>query len=253
MIRCYDICTIVLNNFRRYCFSLIKTKLFLSTISSVMPDKYSVILRSAMVLLLAAMLGGCPSSSSRVTVEGYRADMLVRKRIMVVTPDAADVTLSDPAAFASARGTVGEGAREQVAVDFRTRIMPAIASRLDSNTALLYNEQAVSGVVAINPTADFDGAKPKSWDAIKRASREGNIDFFIVLNGISFTTTSAGTASGTEAMVASYSLLDPKAGTVMTSGQVSVPAQAANPAALYDKFAEELVNRLPFHVKATAR
>lgn len=217
-----------------------------------MANKYSVLLRSAAVLVLAAMLGGCPSSSQRTTIDGYSHDMLVRKRIMVLAPEAADVTLSNAGAFATSRGTVAEGAQEQIRVDMRTRMLPAIAAQLDSNTVLLYSEQSVSGLVPLNATADFNGAEPKAWETIKRAGREGNIDYLIVLNGLRFTNSASGSGVGTESVKANYSLLDVKGARVMTSGTVEVPSQPAAPAAIYDAFARELASELPFHVRATA-
>jgi len=209
-----------------------------------------VLLRIAAVLFVAVLLGGCPSSSSRTTIEGYSDQMLSRKRIMVLAPEGADVTLGDAAAYAASRGVVAEGAREQLAIDFRTRLTPAIASRLDSNTVLYYQDQSVSGLVPLNATSDFNGAEPNSWDEVKRARREGNIDFLIVLNRMSINNSGGGDGSGTESIETSYSLLDLQGGKVVTSGRLSVPVGPANAVASYDRFARELTAKLPFLVTA---
>jgi len=203
--------------------------------------------------MLASAIGGC-SSSSRTAVEGYDEAMLSRKRIMVLTPEPASVVLSDTVAYAASRGVVPASAREQVGIDFRTRLVPAIGRWLDSNTVLHYRDQPVSGIVPIDATADFSGAQPKSWETIRRAGREGNVDFMIVLNGTRLTSSADSPGSGTEAIETNYSLIDAQAGKVMTSGNVSIPAGPASAAVSYEELAKALTAKLPFHVTTgTAR
>jgi hypothetical protein len=213
-----------------------------------MTRRYSIWLHGASALLLALMLGGCPSGK-RVVVEGYSDNALVNKRIMVVAPEAADVKISNPAAFAFARGVVADASQEKLANELRTQLTPAIAARLDSNTVLYYKDQAVSGLVPMNATTDFTGAQPKSWETIRRAGREGNVDFLIVLNGMTIANSAASNGGrGTESVETTFSLLDTKAGTVVTSGRVSIPSDEANPATTYARLAEKLTSQMPFYV-----
>lgn len=166
---------------------------------------------------------------------------------MVLTPASADVRLSNQASYAASRGVATESALEQLGNDFRTRLVPAIGKRLDSNTVLHYGDQAVAGIVPLNATTDFNGSEPKSWETLKRAAREGNIDFLIVLNGMSINTSAASDGSASESMEGSYSLLDVQDGKMMTSGKVSVSTGPANTATIYDQLAGKLASELPFH------
>lgn len=211
-----------------------------------MAHLHSVLARGAALLLMVSAMAGC-SSSSRTTVDGYDDSMLSRKRIMVLTPAAANVRLSNQASYAASRGVATESALEQLGNDFRTRLVPAIGKRLDSNTVLHYGDQAVAGIVPLNATTDFNGVEPKSWENLKRAAREGNIDFLIVLNGMSINTSAATDGSASESIEGSYSLLDVQESKMMTSGKVSISASAANAAISYDQFAGKLTAELPFH------
>lgn len=203
-------------------------------------------LRFALALLAAIACAGCPSSR-RIVVEGYDDAMLSGKRVMVILPEAADVTLTDPNAYASARGVAGESAREQLSADLRSRFVDAIDARLDSNTVLGYRDQPVGAMVPLDATKDFTAAGPKAWDVVKRAGREGNIDYLIVLNGMTIRSTPSSTGRGGEAINANYLLLDAQQGKTMTAGTVSVNvAQLQGPNDGYLQLARELSAKLPF-------
>ena len=198
--------------------------------------------------LIALLIAGC-SSATRTTVEGYTDQQLSGKRVVLLLPDAADVRIPDSSSYAFARGTVAESAREQLAIDFRTRLIPALDLRLDSNTVLNYAEQPVSGNVALNARTDFPNGAPKAWDVLKRAGREGNIDFMIVLNNMQVRTIRSTNGSGSETIEADYILLDLQDAKAMTSGHVTANIDgAADPGATYRLLAQQLAAKFPFHV-----
>lgn len=210
-----------------------------------MPINSSTWMRCALVLLTAIVFAGCPSAR-RITVEGYDDARLSGKRVMVILPEAADVTLTDPAAYAYARGIAADGAREQLSSDLRTRFVEAIDKRLDSNTVLAYRDQPVGAMVPLDATKDFTAAGPKGWDVVKRAGREGNIDYLIVLNGMTIRNASS-TGRGSESISTNYLLLDAQEAKVMTSGTVSIDVkEMQGPTDSYLALARELGAKLPF-------
>lgn len=208
-------------------------------------------LAAGALMLVALLIAGC-SSSQRTTVEGYTDQQLSGKRVVLLLPGAADVRLPDSSSYALSRGTVAESAREQLAIDFRTRFIPALDLRLDSNTVTNYAEQSVSGNVALNAQTDFTANGPKSWDVLKRAGREGNIDYMIVLNNMQVRTSRTSNGGGSEVIEADYMLLDLQDAKSMASGHVSANINgAADPGAAYRLLAQELSAKLPFHVDGT--
>jgi len=203
-------------------------------------------MRCALLLLTAIVFAGCPSAR-RITVEGYDDAKLSGKRVMVILPEAADVTLTDPAAYAYARGIAADAAREQLSTDLRTRFVDAIDARLDSNTVLGYKDQPVGAMVPLDATKDFTATGPKAWDVVKRAGREGNIDYLIVLNGMTIRNTSSSTGRGGESISTSYLLLDAQDAKTMTSGTVSINVgEMQGPNDSYLALARELGAKLPF-------
>jgi|GEM_PF-1798231 len=214
-----------------------------------MRNNFRTWLQCAALVVVAVALGGCPSSK-RIVVEGYDDAALVRKRIMLLLPDSKDVKLTDAAAYGYARGTTAEGGRDQMNAELRTKLTYEISQHLDSNTVLNYADQSLSGSIMLNSTADFTGAQPKSWDAYKRAGREGNIDFFVVLNNVTFSNTASSTGGrGKEGIEADYSLLDLQQQKVVTSGHISLgQEELTTPADTYRRLAEALVGKLPFAV-----
>jgi hypothetical protein len=210
-------------------------------------------LACGLIAVAAIAFAGCPSAR-RITVEGYSDDMLNGKRVLVLVPEAADVKLTDPAGYAFIRGVATPSAQEQLQSDLQVRIATALGSLLDSNTVLSYSGQPIGGIVPLNAKTDFTTTGPASWDAIKRAGREGNVDYLIVLNGM--TINSVGTASGdsgSEEITAHYYVLDAQRGKTVTSGDVSSEVKMPFTAAeSFQHFAEELAGRMPFTAHATA-
>jgi hypothetical protein len=204
-------------------------------------------LACGLVAATALMLAGCPSAK-RVVLEGYTDEMLNGKRVLVLVPDAADVTLADPGAYAYARGASSESARDQLANDLQSRVVSSLAALLDSNNVLGYKDQPVGGIVTLNAKSDFNNAGPVSWDVVKRAGREGNMDFLVVLNGMSIrNTASTSGGRGGESITAHYLLLDAQRGKTMSQGEVSVDVkELQSPGDAYQRLAQELGARFPF-------
>jgi hypothetical protein len=204
-----------------------------------------ICLACGLLTLAALMFAGCPSAK-RIVLEGYTDDMLNNKRVLVVLPEAADVALSNPVAYASARGTTAGAVSDQLASDLETMIIASLGSYLDSNTVLGYKSQPVSGIVPLNAKSDFTPTDPVNWDAIKRAGREGNIDYLVVLNGMSITNTPS-TGRGEEAIKSHFMLIDAQRGKTMTTGNISVDVKEMSaPGDSYQALAHELSMRLPF-------
>jgi hypothetical protein len=214
-----------------------------------MRNNYLIWLQCIAVVAIAAVFAGCPSSK-RIVVEGYNDAALNRKRVMLVVPAGADVKMDNAAAFGAARGSNATGAQDQVGSELRTKLTYELAQRLDSNTVLNYADQAIAGSYPLNATTDLNGGQPKSWDAFKRAAHEGNIDFFIVVNNISFSdAASANGGRGKEGVDADYALLDPQQGKVVTSGHISLDQEElALPGDTYARLASALAAKMPFFV-----
>jgi hypothetical protein len=178
--------------------------------------------------------------------------MLNGKRVLVLVPDAADVSLTNPAAYAYARGGVADAAGEQLNNDLNTRIASSLGSYLDSNTVLSYKNQPVGGIIPLSAKTDFTQTDAVDWDKVKRAGREGNVDYLVVLRSMQIdNTASTSGGRGGEAIKAHYILIDAQRGKTMTNGDVSVNVKEMNgPADSYQQLARELSSRLPFTVGA---
>lgn len=206
---------------------------------------------AALVFTVAVLtLAGC-SGARRTTIEGYSDDMLNGKRVMVVLPDAADVVLGDPNAYAAGRGAAAESAREQLRNDMRLYFVPEIDRRTDSNTVLVYNDQPVGAMVPLNAVRDFPNGTPSSWDNVAKAGREGNLDYLIVLNNLDIKTVLEGTTRASEAANATFVLLDIERSKVMAKGRVSVSMDPmGGPGGIYTLMAEKIIEQLPFIVSS---
>ncbi len=202
----------------------------------------------AVVVTAALVAAGC-GSSKRTTVEGYSDESLMRKRIFVLYPSGNQVTLGNTESFAYSRGVAAASAMETLDGELRTLLVPSLNQRLDSNTILGYSEEPVGRIVSINPSADFAGGKPKSWDQIERAAKEANIDYMLVINPIRINNSEPGTGKGDETVTANYLLLDTQKKKVMTSGEIEVTIEDPRTAATtYERLAAELTKKLPFWV-----
>ena len=205
---------------------------------------------SAVAILLLAMTvaAGC-GSARRITIEGYTDAQLNGRRIALLLPAAGDVRFTNAAQFAASRGVADVSAGETVDNELRTILAEALQSRLDSNTVLNYTDQPVAGIVPMSATGDFTAAGPTSWETVKRAAQEGNIDYLLVIRDVTVRSTPTGDARGDEAVSASYQLLDAAAGRTMTSGTIDFEVGAPRtPAMTYDRMALELTAKLPFVV-----
>jgi hypothetical protein len=213
----------------------------------------SQIIPSSLAAIVLALLVSSCGSSSRTTVSGYSDEMLNGKRIFVLLPKPEEIMMNNSAAYAYSRGVATDGAREMLAGEIRTQLIQALSSRLDSNTVLNYQGEAVGAMIPLSASDDFTAGTPKSWDALTKAAHTGNFDYMIVLNPISFSNTPSTTGGrGGEDVEMSYSLLDLNEKKVMTTGTVTVDqSELSEPAATYNQLALELTRKLPFYVPAT--
>ena len=202
------------------------------------------------VMAAACVLAGCPSSR-QATVQGYTSEMLNRKRVFLLIPRTESLVVVNADAYAASRGAVAASAREMFASELRSMLTHALGQMLDSNTVLNYAEHAVSGVVTLDANTDFSASAPRDWELVKRAGREGNADFLIVLNSLSVDNRApSGAGRGDETVRASYLLLDTERQRVMSTGNVSFSlSDPRTPAMTYERLASELSQRLPFHVR----
>ncbi|MBS1910411.1 MAG: hypothetical protein JST22_00370 [Bacteroidetes bacterium] len=207
-----------------------------------------IALNGLLLAFLCAVVAGC-GSSKRTTVNGYSDAMLSGKRLAVVLPLPVDVVLTDPAAYAAVRGTVAESARDLMQDDFRSQLISALASRLDSNHVMSYRDETVGAMVPLNARSDFSSAAPISWDPIKRATQEGNLDYLLVMHSMTISTISAATTRGAESISGEYLLIDARRDTVMTSGRVETgQIPLSGPGDAYGVLAQKLAEHLPFIV-----
>lgn len=213
-----------------------------------MTKSLSFLLKGFLLFSVAIMTTGCPSSS-RITVEGYTDAMLSGKRIAVVLPGASELTLSNPEILAASRGVDASGVREAFQGEFRTQLVDALGQRLDSNTVMEYSEQAISGSVPISSQTDITANAPASWEKFRRAGREGNLDYMLLLNGVTVSNTvSSSGGRGDERLQGSFVLLDLSRQAVVTSGTVDFNVKdPRSPGHTWDRLATELSQKLPFH------
>lgn len=177
--------------------------------------------------------------------------MLNNKRIAVVIPDASELSLANPEILAASRGVAAAGVQEAFHGEFRTQLSDALGQRLDSNTVLGYSEQSIAGSVPIAAERDMSAGAPASWEKFRRAGREGNLDYMLVLNRVTVSNTASSTGGrGDERLQTSYSLLDLSRSKVMTSGTIDFEVNdPRSPGHTWDRLATELVRKLPFHAK----
>ncbi|MEO5930202.1 MAG: hypothetical protein ABIR47_09740 [Candidatus Kapaibacterium sp.] len=208
---------------------------------------------SVAIVSLALALGGCPSHK-RITLEGYNEGMLAGKRVAVIVPASADLVLADPAAYASSRGIDGGEAAAHLATEFPVNMTHTLGEQFDSNTVVSYKDQPVAGIVNLNATSSFAGGMPKSWDDVKRAGREGLMDYMIVLNNVTMRNSTSSAARGKEGVDADYILIDSQRGKVMTSGHISLSQEdVQTPMSTYQRLANQLAEKLPFSISVAAK
>lgn len=195
------------------------------------------------------ILSGC-GGSSNTPIKGYTAEMLAGKRVAVVIGERDDVTLRNAEAFGFSRGVSVAGAQEMAHEEVERLLAAALDAQLDSNTVLHY---ATLGSAASNPLSahsEFSATAPVDWSKVQRAGREGNIDYFIVLQDLTFDNSlPTGSGRGRESLSARYLLLDVTRRASMTSGSVDVTVgDPRTPETTYEQFARALTSKLPFYV-----
>ncbi len=205
-------------------------------------------LTACALLIVVAALAGC-GGGGRTTVQGYTDDMLNRKRVMVLAPNVADITLSNVDGYAFTRGIAAEGAREQLATDIRISLVQGLGAKMDSNTVQYYTDQPIAGMVPLNATSDFPSKSPLSWSSVERIGKEGNVDYLLVLQQMTVSTTPSTTNRGAETITTDFILLDPNRRTIMATGRANATVDPlSSPGACFQQLAGALASRLPFVV-----
>jgi hypothetical protein len=202
--------------------------------------------------LLATVLGiliaGC--SGGRMVIPGYNEADFNGKRVALVIPGANDLVMNNSAAYAASRGVATDGAREMLNDELRTGLPTALGAVLDSNTVVNYRDQVVAGTMPLDAVDDFPQGAPADWGKVQDAAREGNFDFFVVVNHFAITNTPSTSGRGDEAVNASFSLLDPNKRRVLTTNTVEISVGDPRvPSDTYAELAAELAKKLPFSVK----
>jgi hypothetical protein len=217
-----------------------------------MTMKSSFRLLLSAVLLVGAVAGGvgCGSGSSTTKVEGYTSAMLNNRRVALLIPSASSISLSNPEIFAASRGVDVAGAQEALYGEFRTQVIDIFNSRLDSNTVYDYSSLPVSGSVMLDATGDFPQGAPSSWEKLKRAGKDANLDYLIVLNRVTVSNSASSTGGrGDETMNAEYILLDLGRQKVMTSGNVGFTVRdPRTPTNTWERLVDAVTAKLPFSV-----
>ncbi len=195
-----------------------------------------------------ALIAGCGGSRG-IVVDGYGPELLNGKRVVMILPQPADIKLTDPAAFAAARGVAPVSAVDMVENEIRTTLNPFVDQALDSNEVSLYVELPAGQMVPLSATADMSESAPRSWEKFARGARQGGIDYMIVVTSMTIDS-KMNEQRGEEGATVTYSLLDPIRSRVMTTGTFTldrVPLMA--PPEAYRRISDALVNRLPFHIR----
>lgn len=215
-----------------------------------MKKSFDLLLFAVMIAGAAVMATGC-GSSSRMTIEGYSDDMLSNRRVAVLFPGPTDITFTNLDALAASRGVDPAGAREDFHGELRTQLVDLLDATLDSNTVLDYTGMPVFGSIPLSAESDFSTATP-NWEKLRRAGREGNLDYMVVVNhmNVSNTPSSSG-GRGDESVKASYSLLDLTRSKVMTGGTIDFTvSDPRTPSTTWERLVEKLTPKLPFMVAA---
>ena len=215
-----------------------------------MTKSISNLLYGTLLLCIAITSAGCPSAS-RTTVAGYTDAMLNNKRISLVIPGASELNVANPDILAASRGVDPSGVREAFHGEFRTQLVDALGQRLDSNTVYGYTEQSISGSVPISAESDITAGAPASWDKFRRAGREGNLDYMLVLNRVTVSNTQSNSGGrGDERLQTSFVLLDLSRQAVVTSGTIDLKvSDPRTPGTTWDRLATELAQKMPFHAR----
>jgi len=221
------------------------------------PAARSATVRGGWVGIMAAIvaatyLAGC--GSARISVEGYGDAELNHKRVFLMLPASDNVALENPAAYANSRGIAEIGATERIATELQSDLQAALDGRLDSNTVLEYGSQPVGAIVPVDPAEDFPAGSDAewNWDKAKRAAKEGNIDFLIVLHSVRLENEmpEGDGTRGKEKITATFSLLDPLNGKLMTANTVDAEVDdPRRPADTFVGLSKAMAKKLPFHVK----
>lgn len=206
-------------------------------------------LRALALLVLTATIVGACSSPKSLTVAGYTAADLDGTRLVVLLPTSSEITMSNAEQFGSSRGVAGASAAETFDTELRTMLLGMIQNRLDSNSVLDYTVMPASGMHPLSASRDFTASGPVSWDNVKRAGQEAAIDYLLVIRDVRVGNTSGSDPRGDESVSASYSLLDVRKQSVMTSGSIAVNVAAPRtPITTHERLATELASKLPFTV-----
>jgi hypothetical protein len=203
----------------------------------------------SLILLASTLFAACSSTTTRTSVEGYNDAALNRKRVFLLLPTGSEITFTNADQFGSSRGVAGASAAETFEGELRTVLVTALQDRLDSNTILNYAEQSAAGIVPLSATTDFNAEGPIAWETIRRARQEAAMDYLVVLRDVTVRNTAGSDARGSEAVTATYMLIDPGAKKVMSKGTVSVDVGAPRtPAMTHEQLAAELTGNLPFTI-----
>lgn len=209
----------------------------------------SAIIASA-VIASVMMLSGCGGGRG-ITVDGYGPELLNGKRVVMILPQPSDIRLTDPVAFANARGVAPVSAVDMLENEIRTNLNPFVDQALDSNEVSLYVEIPAGQMVPLSATADMSGSTPRSWEQFARGARQGGIDYMIVITAMTIDS-KPNDLRGEEGATVSYSLLDPIRSRVMAQGTFTVDrAPMTAPPESYRRIADALVDRLPFHIRGS--
>ncbi|MFZ1573480.1 MAG: hypothetical protein WAT89_12160, partial [Candidatus Kapaibacterium sp.] len=108
-----------------------------------------------------------------------------------------------------------------------------------------------AGFYPINLVADFDSCIPKNWDKMNLLNKNGNIDYFIVIDNLRISNQKSSIQDkdkvGNEITEFNYSLLDLKLSKVISSGFLKVEKEfprTVNSTLL--NLVDEFCKKLPF-------
>ncbi|MBL0333161.1 MAG: hypothetical protein IPP08_05755 [Chlorobiota bacterium] len=204
-----------------------------------------------LIVIVTSILSSC-SSSNRITLPYYKDDDFRNKSIMLISPISDNIKIDNPIGVGVIRGVDERSVKEVIFNEFTSEIPSIFKLDLENEINILhFYKQSVAGFYPINLVADFDSCIPKNWDKMNLLNKNGNIDYFIVIDNLRISNQKSSIQDkdkvGNEITEFNYSLLDLKLSKVISSGFLKVEKEfprTVNSTLL--NLVDEFCKKLPF-------
>ena len=162
------------------------------------------------------------------------------------------IKIDNPIGVGVIRGVDERSVKEVIFNEFTSEIPSIFKLDLENEINILhFYKQSVAGFYPINLVADFDSCIPKNWDKMNLLNKNGNIDYFIVIDNLRISNQKSSIQDkdkvGNEITEFNYSLLDLKLSKVISSGFLKVEKEfprTVNSTLL--NLVDEFCKKLPF-------